>query len=150
MREEVYEFFKEYGFTGEEIHYFQDENEKMFFTNLVEVNKNINFLTNKGLNKEEIMHVFRVNPYMITVKNNKLELLDKIYLEDLKLNQEELKQLIINNPDTYIVSISELNNNITSLKEHNYNLETIKNFFITNPQLISMSQEEFKEQVKFN
>lgn len=150
MREEVYEFFKEYGFTREEIHYFQDENEKMFFTNLVEVNKNINFLTNKGLNKEEIMHVFRVNPYMITVKNNKLELLDKIYLEDVKLNQEELKQLIINNPDTYIVSVSELNNNITSLKEHNYNLETIKNFFITNPQLISMSQEEFKEQVKFN
>ena len=52
---EVYEFLKEYGFTRDEIHYFQDENEKMFFTNLIEVNKNIDFLKNKGLNKEEIM-----------------------------------------------------------------------------------------------
>ena len=85
MREEVYEFFKEYGFTRDEIHYFQDENEKMFFTNLIEVNKNIDFLMNKGLTKEEIMQVFRVDPFMITVKNNRLDALDKIYIEDLKL-----------------------------------------------------------------
>ena len=150
MREEVYEFFKEYGFTRDEIHYFQDENEKMFFTNLIEVNKNIDFLKNKGLNKEEIMQVFRIDPFMITVKNNRLEALDKIYLEDLKLSNEELKNLIIKNPDTYIVSVSELNKNIDYLKEHNCNIETIRNFLITNPQLVSMSPEEFKNIVKFN
>ena len=150
MIEEVYEFFKEYGFTRDEIHYFQDENEKMFFTNLIEVNKNIDFLKNKGLNKEEIMQVFRVDPYMITVKSNRLEALDKIYLEDLKLDKEELKQLIINNPDTYIASVSELNNNINYLKEHNCNIETIKKFFITNPQLVSASPEKFKNIIKFN
>ena len=109
MREEVYEFFKEYGFNRDEIHYFQDENEKMYFTNMIEVNKNIDFLINKGLNKEEIMQVFRVDPYMITVKNNRLDALDKIYLEDLKLTKDELKQLIINNPDTYISSPIVLN-----------------------------------------
>ena len=150
MREEVYEFLKEYGFTRDEIHNFQDENEKMFFTNLIEVNKNIDFLKDKGLNKEEIMQVFRVDPYMITVKNNRLDALDKIYLEDLKLNKEELKQLIINNPDTYIVSVSELNDNINYLKEHNCNIETIKKFLINNPQLVSLSPEEFKNIVKFN
>ena len=150
MREEVYEFFKEYGFTRDEIHYFQDENEKMFFTNLIEVNKNIDFLKNKGLNKEEIMQVFRVDPYMITVKNNRLDALDKIYLEDLKLSKEELKNLIINNPDTYIVSVSELTKNINYLKEHNCTIETIKNFFITNPQLVSISPDEFNNIVKFN
>ena len=106
MRDEVYDFLREYGFTKEEVYGFEEENEKMFFTNLVEVNKNIDFLTNKGLNKEEIMHVFRKDPFMITVKNNRLEMLDKIYLEDLKLSKEELRQLIINNPDTYIVSKS--------------------------------------------
>ena len=93
MREEVYEFFKEYGFTRDEIHYFQDENEKMFFTNLIEVNKNIDFLKNKGLNKEEIMQVFRVDPYMITVKNNRLDALDKIYLEELLFTEEELNEV---------------------------------------------------------
>ena len=150
MREEVYEFFKEYGFTRDEIHYFQDENEKMFFTNLIEVNKNIDFLKDKGLNKEEIMQVFRYNPYMITVKNNKLDALNEIYLDNLKLTNEELKNLIIKNPDTYIVSVSELNKNIDYLKEHNCNIEIIRNFLITNPQLVSMSPEEFKNVVKFN
>ena len=150
MREEVYDFLKEYGFTKEEIYYFQEENEKMFFTNLVEVNKNINFLMNKGLNKEEIMQVFRKDPFMITVKNNRLEMLDKIYHEDLKLTNEELKKLIIKNPDTYIVSVSELNYNINYLKEHNCTIDIIRNFIINNPQLVSMSPDEFKNVVKFN
>ena len=150
MKEEVYNYLREYGFTKEEVYSFEEENEKMFFTNLNEVNKNIDFLMNKRINKEEVMHVFRHNPYMITVKNNRLEALDKIYLEDLNLTNEELKNLIIKNPDTYIVSVSELNNNIDYLKEHNCNIETIRNFLITNPQLISMSPEEFKNIVKFN
>jgi len=150
MIEEVYDFLREYGFTKEEVNYFEDENDDMYFTNMVEVNKNIDFLINKGLNKEEIMQVFRVDPFMITVKNNRLDALDKIYIEDLKLNKDELKQLIIDNPDAYIVSVTELNKNIDYLKEHNYPIETIKKFFITNPQLISMSNEEFVSIVKFN
>jgi len=150
MREEVYEFFKEYGFTRDEIHYFKEENEKMFFTNLVEVNKNIDFLINKGLNKEEIMSVFRKDPYMITVKNNRLEELDKIYLEDLKFDSNSLKKLIIDNPDTYIASPIELNKIINYLKEHNCNIETIKNFIINNPIVANMQFIEFEKQVKFN
>ena len=150
MIEEVYDFLREYGFTKEEVNYFEDENDDMYFTNMIEVNKNIDFLINKGLNKEEIMQVFRVDPFMITVKNNRLDALDKIYIEDLRLNKDELKQLIIDNPDSYIVSVSELNKNIDYLKEHNYSIEVIKKFFITNPQLISMSNEEFISVVKCN
>ena len=150
MIEEVYDFLREYGFTKEEVNYFEDENDDMYFTNMIEVNKNIDFLINKGLNKEEIMQVFRVDPFMITVKNNRLDALDKIYIEDLRLNKDELKQLIIDNPDAYIVSVSELNKNIDYLKEHNYPIEIIKKFFITNPQLISMSNEEFISVVKCN
>ena len=150
MIEEVYDFLREYGFTKEEVNYFEDENDDMYFTNMIEVNKNIDFLINKGLNKEEIMQVFRVDPFMITVKNNRLDALDKIYIEDLRLNKDELKQLIIDNPDAYIVSVTELNKNIDYLKEHNYPIETIKKFFITNPQLISMSNEEFISVVKCN
>ena len=145
MIEEVYEFFKEYGFNRDEIHYFQDENEKMFFTNLVEVNKNIDFLKNKGLTKEEIMNIFRKDPYMITVKNNRLEALDKIYLEDLRLDSNSLKKLIIDNPDTYIASPIELNKIINYLKEHNCNNETIKNFIINNPKVSSMNFIEFEK-----
>ena len=86
MREDVYKFLREYGFSKEEVNYFEDENEEMYFTNLIEVNKNIDFLINKGLTKEEIIYVFKKNPYMITVKNNRLKLLDKIYTEELQLD----------------------------------------------------------------
>ena len=58
MKEEVYNYLREYGFTKEEVYSFEEENEKMFFTNLNEVNKNIDFLMNKRINKEEVMHVF--------------------------------------------------------------------------------------------
>ena len=150
MREEVYNFLREYGFTREEVNYFEDENEDMYFTNLIEVNQNIDFLINKGLNKEEIMQVFKVDPFMITVKNNRLEMLDKIYLEDLNLNKDELKELIINNPDTYIASPIELNKCIEYLKEHNCTIEIIKTFLINNPQLVCMSLDEFKNNLKFN
>ena len=150
MIEEVYDFLREYGFTKEEVNYFEDENDDMYFTNMIEVNKNIDFLINKGLNKEEIMQVFRADPFMITVKNNRLDALDKIYIENLRLNKDELKQLIIDNPDAYIVSVSELNKNIDYLKEHNYSIEVIKKFFITNPKLISMSNKEFISVVKCN
>lgn len=150
MREEVYDYLREYGFSVEELNYFEKENEKMFFTNLIEVNKNIDFLTSKGLIKEEIIYVFKNNPFMITVKNNRLEMLDKIYLEDLQFDKELLKKLIISNPDVYTVSPIELQKNIDYLKEHNCSIETIKKFIIDNPQVISVDNTDLIAAVKFN
>lgn len=150
MREEVYEFLREYGFSKEELTSFEKENEKMFFTNLVEVNKNIDFLTNKGLVKEEIINVFRNNSFMITVKNNRLEALDKIYIDDLKFDINTLKTLIINNPETYTTSPIELEKNINYLKEHNCTIEIIRNFIINNNQVVIMDFDEFEKVVRFN
>lgn len=150
MREEVYDYLREYGFNIEELNYFEKENEKMFFTNLIEVNKNIDFLTSKGLIKEEIIYIFKNNPFMITVKNNRLEMLDKIYLEDLQFDKELLKKLIISNPDVYTVSPIELQKNIDYLKEHNCSIETIKKFIIDNPQVISVDNTDLIATVKFN
>ena len=150
MIEEVYDFLREYGFTKEEVNYFEDENEEMYFTNLIEVNKNIDFLINKGLTKEEIIYVFKKNPYMITVKNNRLKLLDKIYTEELQLDNNSLKELIINNPDTYTSSPIELNKIIDYLKEHNCSIEIIKQFIIKNPSSTSINLDEFVKLIKFN
>lgn len=149
MKEEVYNYLKEYGFTKEELSSFEEINEKMFFTNLNEVNKNIDFLMNKGLNKEEVMHVFRHNPYMITVKNNRLAELDKIYLEELLLSQEELRKLIKDNPETYTESPIELQRIIDKLKELNCSLKTIKEIFLENPKILDMTINEFDNIVKF-
>ena len=149
MKEEVYNYLREYGFNKEELSSFEETNEKMFFTNLIEINKNIDFLINKGLNKEEVMHIFRHNPYMITVKNNRLETLDKIYLEELLLSQEELKKLIKDNPEAYTESPIELQRIIDKLKELNCSLKTIKEIFLDNPKILDMTINEFDNIVKF-
>ena len=142
MYENVYSYLREYGFTKEQFNYFKDENEEIFFTNVEEITKNINFLINKGLTKEEVMNLIRKDPFMLTTKNNRLDALDKIYLDELKLNKEELKQLIINNPDTYIESPIEIQKIIDYLKKSK-SIEEIKQIIINNPKFIDMTLEEF-------
>lgn len=150
MREDVYNYLREYGFTKEEVNSFEDENEKMFFTNLIEINKNIAFLTDRGFTKEEIMHIFKKNPFMITVKNNRLEALDKIYFDELQFDVNSIKKMIINNPETYTASPIELQKNIDYLKKHNCSIDIIRKFIITNPQAISIDYNVFEKAVKFN
>lgn len=138
MIEEVYNYLREFGFTKEEVNFFEDSNEKMFFTNINEVKKNISFLNNKNLTKEEVIQVFKKNPFMITVKDNRLNALEKIYLEELNFESNLLKELIINNPETYTLSPIELQKIIDYLKEHNYSIEVIRDFILKNPKIISM------------
>ena len=149
MREEVYNYLREYGFTKEEVYSFEKENEKMFFTNLTEVNKNIDFLINKGLNKEEVMHVFRKNPFMITVKNNRLTALDKIYIEELSFTKDELKKLIKDNSGVYTESPVELKKIIDRMEKLNCSIKTIKEIFLENPKILDMTINEFDNIVKF-
>lgn len=148
MIEEVYDYLREYGFSKEEVNSFQDENEEMFFTNLEEIEKNINFLINKELTKEEIVEVIKKDPYMLTVKNNRLDYLDRVYNDILKLNKEEIHKLIINNPDAYIISPIELEKIINYLKDKNYTIEKIKELILNNPSIISLTLEEFENLVK--
>lgn len=150
MKDEVYDFLREYGFTKEEVNYFEKENEKMYFTNLKEINKNIEFLRNKNLTKEEIIYIFKNNPFMITVKDNRLEYLNKIYLEELEFDLNNLKQLIIKNPETYTISPLELEKIINHLKEHNCNKEIIRKFLLNNPQVLNMDFIEYEKVIKFN
>ena len=145
MIEEVYDYLREYGFSKEEVNSFQDENEEMFFTNLEEIEKNINFLINKELSKEEILEVIKKDPYILTVKNNRLDYLEKIYKEILGLTKEEIHKLIINNADAYIISPIELEKIISYLKDNNYNKEKIKELILNNPATINLTLEEFEE-----
>lgn len=145
MIEEVYDYLREYGFSKEEVNSFQDENEEMFFTNLEEIEKNINFLINKELSKEEILEVIKKDPYILTVKNNRLDYLEKIYKELLGMTKEEIHKLIINNPDAYIISPIELEKIISYLKDNNYNIDKIKELILNNPATINLTLEEFEE-----
>ena len=143
MRDEVYEFLLDYGFTNEEVEYFQDDNEKMFFTDLDEVNKNISFLTSKGLGKEEVMYVFRNDSFAITVKDNRLVALDEVYYGVLSLSSEELKTLIMNNPECYTQSPIEMKKIIDHLVSKGHTINEIKEYFLKNSKVINLTLEEF-------
>lgn len=149
MPEEVYDYLTEYGFSNEELDNFQEENEKMFFTSIDIVKNNISFLEGIKLNKEDIINILRINPFMITVGNDRIIALNKIYYEVLGFTDNDIKSLILNNPDLYIASPIELEKNINYLKDKKCNIDMIKKFIMNNPKVVNAYLDEFKKMVSF-
>ena len=149
MPEEVYNYLTEYGFSNEELDNFQEENDKMFFASIDVVKNNISFLEVLGLNKEDIINTFRLNPFMITVGNNRITALNKIYYEVLGFNNEDIKSLILKNADLYTASPIELEKNINYLKDKKCNIDMIKKFIMNNPKVVNAYLDEFKKMVSF-
>ena len=150
MKEEIYEYLHDYGFSAIELDKMEKENEGMFFTDLTEIRKNITFLEEKYLETEDIINIINNNPFMLTEKNNRLDALDEIYNGKLLIDYESLKSIIKRNPEAYTSSPVELQKNIDYLKQKNCTVETIRNLIIKNPKIISMSFIEFEKVVKFN
>ena len=149
MPEEVYNYLTEYGFSNEELDNFQEENEKMFFASIDIVKNNISFLEGLGLNKEDIINTFRINPFMITVGNNRITALNKIYYEVLGFTSDDIKSLILKNADLYTASPIELEKNINYLKDKKCNIDMIKKFIMDNPKIVNAYLDEFKKMVSF-
>lgn len=149
MPEEVYNYLIEYGFSNEELDNFQEENEKIFFTSIDIVKNNISFLEGIKLNKEDIINILRINPFMITVGNDRIVALNKIYYEVLGFTDNDIKSLILNNPDLYIASPIELEKNINYLKDKKCNIDMIKKFIMDNPKVVNAYLDEFKKMVSF-
>ena len=148
MREEVYDYLHEYGFSAIDIDKIEKENEDMFYTDISEVRKNITFLEEKYLESEDIINIINDNPFMLTEKNNRLEALDDIYNGILSFDYESLKTLIKNNPEAYTISPIELNKIINHMKEIGYSIEIIKQFILKNSKVISMSYDTFLKIIK--
>ena len=148
IREEVYDYLHEYGFSAIDIDKIEKENEDMFYTDISEVRKNITFLEEKYLEREDIINIINDNPFMLTEKNNRLEALDDIYNGILSFDYESLKTLIKNNPEAYTVSQIELNKIINHMKEIGYSIDIIKQFILKNSKVISMSYDTFLKIIK--
>ena len=149
MSEEVYNHLIEYGFSNEELDNFQEANDKMFFASTDIVKNNISFLEGLGLNKEDIINILRINPFMITVGNNRINALNKIYYEVLGFTSDDIKSLILKNADLYTASPIELEKNINYLKDKKCNIDMIKNFIMDNPKVVNAYLDEFKKMVSF-
>ena len=149
MSEEVYNHLIEYGFSNEELDNFEEENEKMFFAGIDIVKNNISFLEGLRLNKEDIINILRINPFMITVGNNRINALNKIYYEVLGFTSDDIKSLILKNADLYTASPIELEKNINYLKDKKCNIDMIKKFIMDNPKVVNAYLDEFKKMVSF-
>ena len=150
MREEVYEYLHDYGFSAIELDKIENENEEMFSTSISEVRKNITFLEDKHLDIEDIITIINANPYMLTEKDNRLEALEYIYDKVLQFDYEAMINLIKTNPEIYTISPIELKKIIDFLISKNFTINSIKDLIINNPKIISMKVEDFKEIIRIN
>ena len=112
MRENIFDYLKEYGFSTEEIYFFQEVNDKLFFVDKSLIITNIEFFESKGLSSLEIITMIKNKPYLLTIGFRKRELLDKIYNEFF--DKEELKNLIVKYTSSYIVNPLELSKKLES------------------------------------
>ena len=147
MIEEVYDYLRKFGFLKEDLKEFENKNEKIYFANMKKIENNISFLMGKGLLKEEIINVARVNPFLLTTSDKRQNALDDIYMNELKISSLENKELLLLNPYMYSESPIELNKIIIYLKSKNYTIEDIKRLVIENPKLLDLTLEEFKKTI---
>ena len=140
MKEEVFEYLIEYGFNKEDLEDFLKINDKLFFANLDNIKNNINFFKDKELTKDEIINIIKEECFLLTISNKKKELLDNIYYNIF--NKDELKNLIITYPPSYVVNPLELEEIINYIKDLGYN---IKSSIINNKDLLSSDIEDVKK-----
>ena len=62
MKNEIYEYLINYGFSKENLDRFEELNEDMYFVSLDKVKENINFFEGKELNNKEIISLANINP----------------------------------------------------------------------------------------
>lgn len=145
MIENVYNYLYDYGFNSKDLDNILDSNEEMFFANLTGIKKHISFLEGKHLESKDIIKVVNSNPYMLTDREDRYNYLDNIYYKELEIDDESLKQLIINNPKTYSVNPTRLREIINYMEELGYSKKEVREFLLVNYNVIEMDLETFKK-----
>lgn len=143
MKEDVYQYLHDYGFSSIELDKIEDRNENIYFTNISELRKNLTFLEEKYLDLEDIINLVNDNPFMLTEKNNRLEAIEEIYAR-IGFDSESLKKILRSNSRAYTLSPVELSKIIDFLKSRNCGYKEIREFFVKNPNVLSMKFDDFK------
>lgn len=143
MKDEIYEYLINYGFSKENLDKFEELNENMYFVSLNKVKENISFFTNKGLNNNEIISLANINPFILTLSSKRKNAFDEIYINKLNLSNEEIKNLLNINNNIYTCSPLELDKIINYLnKDNNYSIDDIKQIILNNPNIINKKIDE--------
>ena len=96
MKDEIYEYLINYGFSKENIDKLEELNEDMYFVSLDKVKENLNFFTGKGLNNKEIISLANINPFILTLSSKRKNAFDEIYINKLNLSKTgQVKELFL-------------------------------------------------------
>lgn len=143
MKDEVYEYLINYGFSKENLDRFEELNEDMYFVSLDKVEENINFFAGKGLNNKEIISFANTNPFILTLSSKRKNAFDEIYINKLNLSNEQIKYLVNNNSNIYTCSPLEFDKIINYLNyDKNYFIDNIKQIILNNPNIINKKIDE--------
>ena len=141
MKNEIYEYLINYGFSKENLDRFEELNEDMYFVSLDKVKENINFFEGKGLNNKEIISLANINPFILTLSSKRKNTFDEIYINKLNLSNEQIKYLVNNNNNIYTCSPLEFDKIIDYLNK-NYSIDNIKKIILNNPNIINKKIDE--------
>ena len=143
MKNEIYEYLINYGFSKENLDRFEELNEDMYFVSLDKVEENINFFAGKGLNNKEIISLANINPFILTLSSKRKNAFDEIYINKLNLSNEQIKYLVNNNSNIYTCSPLEFDKIINYLNyDKNYSIDNIKKIILNNPNIINKKIDE--------
>lgn len=140
MREEIYDYLRQYGFSQDEVNSIKDRNEKIYFAFISDITPNTDFLENLGFSKNEIISLINSNPFFITCSNKRRDAFNKIYMEDLEYTKEELKKMLLVNPYMYILSPIDVDILVKDLLK-TYNKEELKGIILNNPNLLNGNEQ---------
>ncbi len=136
MKSKIYEYLMNFGFSKQDLNKIEKLNEDIYFVTLDKVIENINFFIGKGLNNKEIINLANLNPFVLTLSSKRKNAFDEIYINKLKLSNEEIKYLLNVNDSIYTCSPLELDNIINYLNK-NYSFNFIKQIILNNPNIIN-------------
>ena len=143
MKNEIYEYLINYGFSKENLDRFEELNENMYFVSLDKVKENINLFAGKGLNNKEIISLANINPFILTLSSKRKNAFDEIYINKLNLSNEQIKYLLNNNSNIYTRSPLEFDKIINYLNyDKNYSIDNIKKIILNNPNIINKKIDE--------
>ncbi len=146
MKNEIYEYLINYGFSKENLDRFEELNEDMYFVSLDKIKENINFFEGKGLNNKEIISLDNINPFILTLSSKRKNAFDEIYINKLNLSSNQIKYLLNNNSNIYTCSPLEFDKIINYLNyDKKYSIDNIKQIILNNPNIINKKINEIAE-----
>lgn len=141
MKEEVYDFLKEYGFDSNDLNELEEVNDNVYFLKKENVSILIKHFEENGFSKEEIINIINNNISLITLSLNEIEEYEDILLNYLDFNLDEY-QSIINNINIYDIEFQVIKEIVNLLEQNGYDINKIRKLIISNPNILNIHKQK--------